>query len=94
MHFICKQDAGEGYGLLILVLAYTGLRWGELAGLRVRYLDFVRGPLDVHTTMVEVDGYMEESRSKDYEEQYVPISTLILERLSLQLEVRHCAEKP
>lgn len=63
------KPAGEGYGLLVLVLAYTGLRWGELAGLRVRDLDFVRVRLDVHTTMVEVDGYMEESSPKDYEER-------------------------
>jgi integrase len=27
------KPAGEGFGLLILVLAYTGLRWGELSGL-------------------------------------------------------------
>ncbi|MHB1171157.1 MAG: tyrosine-type recombinase/integrase [Lacisediminihabitans sp.] len=25
------KSAGEGFGLLVLVLAYTGLRWGELA---------------------------------------------------------------
>jgi hypothetical protein len=28
-------------------------------------LDFVGGRLDVHTTMVELDGYMEESSPKD-----------------------------
>ena len=37
------KPAGEGFGLLILVLAYTGLRWGELSGLRVRDLDFRQG---------------------------------------------------
>ncbi|WP_309615959.1 hypothetical protein [Salinibacterium sp.] len=36
------KPAGEGFGLLILVLAYTGLRWGELSGLRMCDLDFRR----------------------------------------------------
>ncbi|CAN5337941.1 site-specific integrase [soil metagenome] len=80
------KPAGEGYGLLVLVLAYTGLRWGELAGLRVRDLDFVRGRLDVHTTMVEVDGYMEESSPKDYEERSIPVPEFILEQLSIHVE--------
>ena len=80
------KPAGEGYGLFVLVLAYTGLRWGELAGPRVRDLDFVRGRLDVHTTMVEVDGYMEESSPKDYEERSIPGPEFILEQLSVHVE--------
>ena len=80
------KPAGEGYGLLVLVLAYTGLRWGELAGLRVRDLDFVRGRLDVHTTMVEVDGCMEESSPKDYEERSIPVPEFILEQLSIHVD--------
>jgi len=32
---------------LVLTLAYTGLRWGELAALRVRRVDLVRGRLDI-----------------------------------------------
>lgn len=34
--------AAEPYGLIIRVLAYTGLRWGELAALRVRRVDLVK----------------------------------------------------
>jgi len=83
------KPAGEGYRLLVLVLAYTGLRWGELAGLRVRDLDFVRGRLDVHTTMVEVDGYMEESSPEDYEERSIPVPEFILEQLSIHIEEKH-----
>ncbi len=80
------KPSGEGYGLLVLVLAYTGLRWGELAGLRVRDLDFVRGRLDVQSTMIEVDGYMEESSPKDYEERSIPVPEFILEQLSIHVE--------
>ena len=60
------KPLGEGLGLLVLVLACCGLRWREFTALRVRDLDSVRGRLDVHTTMIEVGGYMEESRPKDH----------------------------
>jgi integrase len=75
------KPTGEGFGLLVLVLAYTGLRWGELSGLRVHDVDFRRGRLDVRTTMVEVNGYLEESIPKDYEERSIPVPAFILERL-------------
>ncbi len=80
------KPAGEGYGLLVLVLAYTGLRWGELSGLRVRDLDLVRGRLDVHSTMIEVNGFMQESTPKDYEERSIPVPEFILEQLSIHVE--------
>ena len=30
-----KDGREYGYGLVVLVLAYCGLRWGELSGLRI-----------------------------------------------------------
>lgn len=42
--------------------------------------------MDVHTTMVEVDGYMEESSPKDYEERLIPVPEFILEQLSIHVE--------
>ncbi|MCU1509537.1 MAG: site-specific integrase [Glaciihabitans sp.] len=83
---IDAKPAGEGFGLLVLVLAYTGLRWGELSGLRVRDVDLVRGRLDVHSTMVEVNGYLQESTTKDYEERSIPVPEFILEQLSIHIE--------
>lgn len=80
------KPAGEGFGLLVLVLAYTGLRWGELAGLRVRNLDFDRGRLEVHSTMTEVNGYIQESTIKDYEERSIPVPAFILEQLAIHIE--------
>jgi len=41
------------YGSLVIVAAYTGLRWGELAGLRVSDLDLPRRRLTVRSTLVE-----------------------------------------
>jgi integrase len=76
------KPSGEGFGLLILVLAYTGLRWGELSGLRVRDLDFVRGRLEVRSTMIEVNGYLEESIPKNYEARSIPVPAFILDQLA------------
>jgi integrase len=39
------EAAGE-HGTLIRVLAYTGLRWGEVSGLRVKDVDLGRAPAE------------------------------------------------
>ncbi len=44
------------YAALVLLAAYTGLRWGELAGLRVANLDLLRRRLTVVETLVEESG--------------------------------------
>ena len=82
---IDAKPAGEGFGLLILVLAYTGLRWGELSGLRVRDLDFSRGRLEVHSTLIEVNGVIHESTPKDYEARSIPVPAFILEQLAVHV---------
>lgn len=41
---------------LVLTAAYTGCRWGELAGLRARNLDLSTGRLSVVATLSEVGG--------------------------------------
>jgi integrase len=41
---------------LVLVAVSTGLRWGELSGLRRHRLDLLRGRLHVAETLVEVNG--------------------------------------
>jgi integrase len=43
----------DRYGSLVIVAAFTGLRWGELAGLRVSDLDLLRRRLTVRSTLVE-----------------------------------------
>jgi integrase len=45
-------------GALVLTLAYTGLRWGELAALRVGRVDLMRGRLVVAEAVSEVTGHL------------------------------------
>jgi integrase len=49
-----RLDAQAPYGLLVRFAAYTGLRAGELAGLRVRDLDLVRGHVNVRQTVQRI----------------------------------------
>lgn len=48
--------AGEFLDVVVLVLAFTGLRWGELAALRVRDLDLERRRVHVARSMTEIRG--------------------------------------
>jgi integrase len=49
-------DAAGEHGLLIRVLVYTGLRFGELAALRIRHLDLMRRRLFIAESVTEVKG--------------------------------------
>lgn len=52
------------YRALVLVAATTGLRWGELIGLRRRRVDLAGGFLSVTASAIEIDGSVELGRTK------------------------------
>ncbi|HUP15031.1 MAG TPA: tyrosine-type recombinase/integrase [Acidimicrobiia bacterium] len=45
------------YRALVLTAAFTGLRWGELVGLKAKHLNLETGRLSVVETLSEVGGY-------------------------------------
>ena len=47
---------GDHYGSLIYTAAYVGLRWGELAGLRVTKVDPLRRTILVDEQLLDVNG--------------------------------------
>ncbi|PVY29911.1 site-specific integrase [Williamsia muralis] len=72
-------------GLVVLVLAYTGLRVGELAALRVADVDFLRKRLAVTQSVSEVRGHgLVWSATKTYESRSVPLPQFLVEPLSRQ----------
>jgi len=90
----------NGYGLLVKILAYCGLRWGEASGLRVKDIDFKRGRLEVQHTIVEVDGVQLDSPPKGYEARFIPVPASLLAELKAEVigqdgltphEIRHTA---
>lgn len=77
-----------GYDTLVLVLAYCGLRWGELSGLRVRDLDLNRARLQVEQTVVADKGYQRIEAPKDYEHRSIPIPAFLVTLLRQQVSGR------
>jgi integrase len=73
--------AGE-YGDVVRLLAYTGLRFGEMAALRVRRIDFLRKRLTVAESATEVGGVVQFGSPKTHQQRSVPIPAVLLEPLS------------
>lgn len=57
---------------LVVFLAYTGLRWGEATGLRVKHVDTRRRRVSVEENAVEVGSYIEVGTPKTHERRQVP----------------------
>jgi integrase len=68
--------------LVVLFLAYTGLRWGEMAALRVRRLDFLRRRALVAESVTPIKGVMTFGPTKGHERREVPLPRFLLEDLA------------
>ncbi|MGZ0712550.1 tyrosine-type recombinase/integrase (plasmid) [Coraliomargarita sp. W4R53] len=82
------QCSGERK-LLVLVLAYTGIRWGEATALRVKDLDFERGRLHVTTNAVEVHGTIHVGTPKSHKGRVVPIPSFLVHELAIAMRGRY-----
>lgn len=60
------------YPALVLLLAYTGLRWGEATGLRVKHLDMLKRRLRVEENAVKVGAVVIVGTPKSHEVRSVP----------------------
>lgn len=65
-------EASGSRALIVLVLSYCGIRWGEAAGLRVIDVDFDRRRLNVAENAVEVGGRIEVGTPKSHKQRSVP----------------------
>lgn len=75
------QAAGPGHPV-VLVLAYCGLRWSELAGLRVGRIDLLRRRIDIAEGMTEINGgRLVFGTPKSHERRTVPIPEFIADHL-------------
>jgi integrase len=81
-------EAAGSDGLIIRVLAYCGLRFGELAALRVRHIDPMRRRLNIEESVTEVDGHMVFGAPKSHQRRSVPIPPSLVDAF-----VEHCAGK-
>lgn len=77
------EAAGDDGRLAVLVLAYCGLRWSELAGLRVGRVDLMRRRLTIAEAMTEVNGArIVWGVPKTYETRTVPVPAFLVDELA------------
>ena len=81
-------DAVGEYRVLVLTLGYCGLRWGEVAGLRVHSVDLGRGRLNITDAVTEVNGKVVFGTPKSHQARWLPVPAFLLEELRL-----HVADK-
>ena len=85
---VLAEELGD-YGDVALFLAYTGLRWGEMAGLRVGRLDMLRRRLEVVEAVSEPRGRIVWGTPKSHERRSVPFPALLAELLARRCEGKH-----
>lgn len=73
---------------LVRFLAYTGLRWGEASGLRIRHLDLIRRRALVEENAVLVNNTVIIGTPKTHKGRSVPIPPFVLADLRLRASVR------
>lgn len=84
-------DASGDYSLMILVMAYTGVRFGEVTELRVKDVNLVTRRLHVRRAVSDVRGRLVVGPPKSGEPREIPIPEFLVERLS---EVIEAASRP
>jgi integrase len=77
-----NAEIGQQYRTLILLLAYTGLRWGEAAGLRVKDLNLLRRELTVARALIEVGGHLTLTTPKSHQQRTVPLPNFLVDELA------------
>ncbi len=77
--------AGEYEGL-VLLLAYTGLRWGEAIGLHVRDLDMLRRQATISENAVQSGKQIYVGTPKAHKQRTVPLPGFLLPYLARQCE--------
>jgi integrase len=69
--------SGEYEGL-VLLLSYTGLRWGEAIGLRVRDLDMLRHRATISENAVQAGRQIHVGTPKTHKQRSVPLPGFLL----------------
>jgi integrase len=95
MHFLSAAEVERlaeaivpPYGVLVRFAAYTGLRSGEIAALRVKRLDLLRGTVRVVEAASEVGGRLITGPTKTHAERTVRLPRFLRDELAAYLASR------
>lgn len=69
------------YDLVVLFLAYTGVRFGEMAALRVRRLDPLKRRVEIAEAVTSVNGALVWGTPKGHARRWVSVPRFVAERL-------------
>lgn len=83
-----KLASEAKHRVLVLTLAYTGLRWGEAVALRVRDIQFLRRRLSVTENAVQMGVEHDEKAPKSNAVRSVPVPQFVLDELAVHCEGR------
>ncbi len=75
-------DAAGDARTVILFLGYTGVRYGEMAALRVRRLDLLRRRADIAEAVADVNGRAVFDTPKTHTRRAVPIPRSLIDELA------------
>lgn len=75
-------EACDPYTTFVLLLAYTGLRWGEATALRVSDVDLVSGRVTVERAFADVRGRLVIGPTKTHRSRWVPLPAFLTPRLA------------
>lgn len=81
-------DEAGPHRVLVLVLAYCGIRWGEAIALRVRHVDELRKRLLIVDNAVQVGSQHHLGDPKDDEHREVPVPAFVLTEIRAQIAGR------
>ncbi|MEQ1730306.1 MAG: tyrosine-type recombinase/integrase [Vicinamibacterales bacterium] len=78
-------EASRSRGSLVYFLAYTGVRWGEAAGVRARDVDFERRRISIVDNAVDVSGTIIVGTPKTHRVRTVPLPSFLADQLASAL---------
>jgi integrase len=81
-------DAAGPHRLAVLMLSYTGLRFGELAALRVKRVDLMRRRLEIAESVTEVNGVAEFGTPKSHQRRSVPLPRFLVDDMAKLLAAK------
>lgn len=86
------EELRPGSGLLVQVLAYGGLRWGEATAIRRRRCDLFRSTLMIRESLSEVRGHLYFGPTKTHEDRVIVLPNFLREGIAVHL-AQHVASE-
>jgi len=80
------KATGPNWRLFVLLLGYTGLRWGEATALRVCDIDLNRRRIDVRRAFSDVGGRVVLGTPKSHQSRTVPIPRFLATELKAAVD--------